>query len=96
MIINLLFLDYDSFGFTVTESPTTQMSSSGGLALSADSPHLPQPSSNSQTPTNKAPVSTKSPTSAKSTGKSTSAKKSSKNKNKKIVCICRTPFDDTK
>ncbi|XP_069982461.1 nucleosome-remodeling factor subunit NURF301 isoform X1 [Penaeus vannamei] len=80
----------------VTDSPTTQMSSSGGLTLSADSPHLPQPPSNSQTPTNKAPVSTKSPTSAKSTGKSASAKKSSKNKNKKIVCICRTPFDDTK
>ncbi|XP_071513894.1 nucleosome-remodeling factor subunit NURF301 [Panulirus ornatus] len=83
---------------SVSDSSASQMSPAGGIQLPSDSSHLVQPSPPPDTTAvpNKSPVSTKSPAAAKTSSKTTSTKKSSKNKNKKIVCICRTPFDDTK
>ncbi|KAG7170458.1 Nucleosome-remodeling factor subunit NURF301-like [Homarus americanus] len=83
---------------TASELSVSQMSSTGGIQLQSESPHVVQSSTLPETTTvsNKSPVSTKSPTSAKTSSKTSTTKKSTKNKNKKIVCICRTLFDDTK
>ncbi|XP_045626029.2 nucleosome-remodeling factor subunit NURF301 isoform X1 [Procambarus clarkii] len=82
-----------------SESSASQISTSGGQ-LPSESPHVAHPSPPPETITTsspvKSPMSTKPPTSAKTSSKTSSAKKSMKNKNKKIVCICRTPFDDSK
>ncbi|KAK4328159.1 hypothetical protein Pmani_001432 [Petrolisthes manimaculis] len=88
---------------TVSESSGPQVSGVGGMTLSNTS-HLvhtspdtiPISGQGKGVPTHTS-ASTKSPSGGtKGSSKSSSAKKSAKSKPKKIVCICRTLFDDSK